>query len=41
MSLPTHNTFVYIQNTNEDIFEEIQELSVDSNVTKMFPGPER
>jgi len=30
MSFHTRKTFVHLRNTNEDIFDEIQELSVNS-----------
>ncbi len=40
MSFQTRKTFVYLQNTNEDVFDEIREISdslIDSNTTEMFP----
>ncbi len=43
MTFQTHKTFVHLQNTNEDIFGEIWELSdpaIDSNTTEMFPDSE-
>ncbi len=38
MSFQAHKTFVNLRNTNEDIFDEIRELSgrIDSKATDMF-----
>ncbi len=44
MSFQTHKTFVHLQNTNEDIFDEIRELSdppIDSNATTVFKAQKR
>ncbi len=43
MSFQTRETFVHLQNTNEDISDEIWELSdppTDSNEAAMSPDPE-
>ncbi len=42
MSFQTRKTFVHLQNTNQDIFAGIRELSdpPDSNATVMFQGSE-
>ncbi len=41
MSFQTCKTFVHLQNTNDDIFDEIQELSdpIDSKPTTTFKAP--
>ncbi len=39
----THETFVHLQNTNEDVFDEIRALSdppIDNNATAMIQVPE-